>query len=216
MRKSVMQIVSIFFILGGFFTSFAFDELAEIPNAILEGVQISSEAGTKPGEKVVSCYFIFRDKPSSFFYEIREKEKLIVFEFNDTKKSSSPIPPISEPPITNLTVEEKRINVNKEIKGLNPEWHDLLVAKFKVEQIPFITVNEEYNIISFTYKWSSDPAMVSEYVVKNKRKLVIPISLGVVGATGGAILAAYINKINEEKDTVAGPLSIDDLPVRTP
>jgi hypothetical protein len=139
-------------------------------NALLEGVQISSEPSSVEGEKVVTCYFIFRDKPTSFFYEMKAKEKKLVFEFHDVKKGAAPIESLAEPPIKGFVVEEQRVDVNAEIQGLTPEWHDVTKVVFDLEALPVITVNEEYSVISFSYKWGTDPSRMEEYVQKEGKK----------------------------------------------
>jgi hypothetical protein len=211
-RALTLASMTLLLLLGAAESLFAQNEFGIVQNALLEGVQLSSEAGSKPGEKVVSCYFIFRDKPSSFFSEVNHREKKIVFEFYDSKKSASPIPEAVESPISRLVVEEKRVDLNKDVKGLNPDWHDLLTATFYVDHIPDITVNEEYNIISFSYKWTSDPSALKEYIVKDKRKLVVPITLATSGVVAGAFLTAYLLK----DDQPPGPemLNANDLPFR--
>ena len=181
-------------------------------NAIREGLQILSEPGSEPGEVVVTCYFIFRDKPSSFFYDIREGDKTLLFEFNDTKRGTAPIPVITEPPIASFKVEERRVDVNREIRGLNPEWHDQLVAVFTLQHVPHIRVSEEYNIISFSYRWHTDPSRQADYIVKRKRSPVLPLSLTAAGVGGGFILYYVLKPRPESPEDL--PLSISDLPER--
>jgi len=192
------------------------DELGVIQNAILEGVQISSEPSPDPGEKVVSCYFIFRDKPSSFFYEVKDKEKKLVFEFNDVKLGVAPIESMSEPPIKSFTVEERKVDVNSEIKGLEPEWHSVAKVTFDLSNIPIITVNEEYSVISFTYKWSTDPTKLKNYVAgESKAKWwIIGGSAGV--AVAAAVAIAVVLAGDDTTDPGPQELSTDDLPQHNP
>jgi hypothetical protein len=213
-NPGALILTSIMLLLVGAVKSlFAQNEFGIVQNALLEGVQLSSEAGSKPGEKIVSCYFIFRDKPSSFFSEVNHREKKLVFEFYDSKKSSAPIPESVEAPVTRFVVEEKRVDLNKDVKGLNPDWHDLLTATFYVDHIPDITVNEEYNIISFSYKWTTDPSALKEYVVKDKRRLVVPITLATGGVVAGAFLTAYLLKPPPPPELEI--LEDNDLPIRS-
>jgi hypothetical protein len=185
-------------------------------NAILEGVQISSEPSPDPGEKVVSTYFIFRDKPSSFFYEVREKEKKLVFEFNDVKMGASPIESMSEEPIKGFKVDQRKVNVNEEIRGLEPEWHSVVTVTFDLDNIPIITVNEEYSVISFSYKWSSDPTKLKNYVAgqSNAKWWIIGGSAGVVVAGAVAVAVVLANGGDEEEEIL--PIPIDDLPQHVP
>ncbi|MBD3242115.1 MAG: hypothetical protein GF331_16105 [Chitinivibrionales bacterium] len=184
--------------------------------AVLEGVQITSEPSTEPGEKMVTCYFIFREKPSSFFYEIKAKENKLVFEFNDVKKGSAPIQSVSEPPIKGFTIRQDRVDVNKEIRGLKPEWHDVVYVTFSLDAIPRITVKEEYSVISFSYKWSTDPTMAEKYVEDTGRpKWLIPTLSGVGGAAVAGVIIALVAGGDVEPEPPQ-PLSTDDLPVHTP
>jgi hypothetical protein len=185
-----------------------------VQNAILEGVQISSDKGEKPAENVVTCYFIFIDKPSSYFYEIRRKPNRLVFEFNDTKKGTAPIASISEPPISGFDMEETRVDVNKDVKGLTPEWHDVLRIRFSLDQIPQVTVADEYNVISFKYKWTNDPSKIKSYVQSDRSPLVFWGSAAGLTAAGGGVLAYYFLK--PKGSTEVPPIPTDDLPTRPP
>ncbi len=184
-----------------------------VQNAVLEGIQISSEEGEKPDEKLITCYFIFRDKPTSYFYDINRKAKTLVFEFNDTEMGSSPIPSQSEPPISGFEIEKKRVDKNAEIRGLKPEWHDLIEVTFSLDNIPVITVNDQYNIITFTYKWATNPEKIEEYAMEEKKNIFVPVSLATVGGAGAAALAYYFLR-DDGEEKVQRPIPIDDRPRR--
>jgi|GEM_PF-1639456 hypothetical protein len=187
---------------------------AIVQNAVLEGIQFSSEPGKDPGEKVVTCYFIFRDKPSSYFYEVRKKTKKLIFEFNDTQKGTSPIASQKEPPIEGFEIEQKKIDVNKEVKGLNQEWHDLITVTFDLALLPLVHVSDEYNVISFSYKWTTDPLKTKNYVVQDegKKSVIIWGSAGGVLVLGGALVYILTRPPLPPKE---GPLDITDLPNHT-
>ncbi|MBD3318148.1 MAG: hypothetical protein GF344_20385, partial [Chitinivibrionales bacterium] len=131
-----------------------------VQNAVIEGVQISSEQGAEPHEKIITVYFIFRDEPTSYFYEAQHRGKKIVFEFNDTEMGISPIPSAKEPPIQGFRIEQDKVDINAQIRGLKPDWHDLVRVSFFMDEIPEITVKQEYSIVSFSFKWSTDPDKV--------------------------------------------------------
>jgi hypothetical protein len=151
-----------------------------VQNAVLEGIQLSSEPGKEAGENVVTCYFIFRDKPSSYFYEKKLKTNKLVFEFNDTQKGTSPIPSTKQPPIEGFDIEQKKVDVNKEVKGLNPEWHDMISVTFNLSAMPLISVTDEYNVISYSFKWGNS----EKYIDKGGR----PNPGMIAGLTGGGVL----------------------------
>ncbi|MFW6221306.1 MAG: hypothetical protein ACOC4C_02475 [Fibrobacterota bacterium] len=183
-----------------------------IQNAILEGIQLSSEPGEREDEVIISGYFIFRDKPTSYFYETNLKEKKMVFEFNDTEMGSSPIPSAKQPPIKGFRIEQTEVNVNEDIQGLKPEWHDVVKVSFFMDAIPHITVKDEYSIVSFSFKWSTDPEKLEDYVQESQTGKVVLFSVLGLGAVGGGLLAYFLTNQppppEEEK-----PLGIGDLPV---
>ena len=184
---------------------------SNVQNAIIEGVQITSEQGGTTDEKVITGYFIFRDKPSSYFYEVKLREKKLVFEFNDTKTGASPVPSASEPPIKGFKIVEDKVDVNKEVKGLKPEWHDMIRVTFDLEQVPEVRVNDEFSIISFSFKWTTDKEKLPQYIVKdNTPKIILWSSAGVGGVAAGAL--AYFLLKKDPPPPKLGPLSKDDLP----
>ncbi len=156
-----------------------------VQNAVLEGIQVSSEPSKEADENVITCYFIFRDKPSSYFYEVKKKTNKLVFEFNDTQKGSSPVASQKVPPIESFAVEQGKIDVNKEVKGLNPEWHDMVTVTFDLSAVPKINVADEYNVISFNFKWSSNPARAKALMVHEGNS-----TPGVILGVGGGLLVA--------------------------
>ncbi len=189
------------------------DATGIVQNAVLEGIQLSSEASNDRGEKTVTCYFIFKDKPSSYFYEIKKKIKKLVFEFNDTEKGTSPIVSTGEPPLEGFSVEQKKIDVNKEVKGLNQEWHDLISVTFDLTKIPRIEVKDEYNVISFSYKWTIDPDKEKDYEIgeDSRNKTVVFGTIGAGGLIGGGILWYFLTHKGPSSQP-EGPLSTKDLP----
>lgn len=179
--------------------------------AVIEGIQISSEPGEKPGEKAVTCYFIFQDKPSSYFYEVKLKEKKIVFEFNDTRKSDT-LPAIAiEPPMKDSKVEQKRINVNEEVKGLKAEYHSQVRVIFDMAAVPKIQVFDEFNVISFTFKWNTDPVKQKDYtIVDNSGKVIFWSAAGVASVGLGVVV--YRILVPPQVPEGYKSLPIDDLP----
>lgn len=185
-----------------------------IQNAVLEGVQLSSEPGDAPHETYVSGYFIFRDKPTSYFYELRHRDKQLVFEFNDTEKGASPIESQSMDPITGFTVEQERIDINEDVAGLNPEWHEMVRVTFDLKKLPIVTVKDEYSVITFSYPWTTDPSKLEEYTVKEKNAKPVIFSTAGVGVVGAAALGYFIYRQNNKKPEPDKPLDISDLPYR--
>lgn len=182
-----------------------------VQNAIIEGVQLTTEQGETPDEKLISGYFIFRDKPSSYFWEIKPREKKMVFEFHDTKTGSSPVPSVSEAPIRGFKIEEGKIDINKDVRGLKPEYRDIIKVIFDLEAVPEIHVNDEFSIVSFSFKWTTDPTKIDKYVVKDNTKKIILLSSAGVGAVGLGALVYYL-ATKPPPPAPDGPIDISDLP----
>jgi hypothetical protein len=182
-----------------------------VQNAIIEGIQVTTDQGGTPDEKLVSVYFIFRDKPSSYFWEISSRENKVIFEFHDTKTGTSPVPSVAESPIKGFTIEEGKIDINKDVRGLKPEWRDRIKVIFDMEAIPEIHVNDEFSIVSFSFKWTTDPSKVDKYIVKDNTKKIILLSSAGVGTVGlGALIVYLVTKPGPPPPL--GMLPHDDLP----
>lgn len=203
----ILRICCVLVLLCGF--AYAQEETI-INNAVIEGVQLTTDKGEKPDEIVVSCYFIFMDKPSNFFYDSRPKTKQIIFEFNDTKLGTSPITSIEQAPIRGFKVEQKKVDVNKTMRDLTPEWHDMVQVTFDLDAMPMLNVSEQFGVVSFNYKWTTDVNKVAEYmqVEKDESGPIIWTSVGVGAALGIGGIVWWVLQPQPE-----GPKDIElDLP----
>ncbi|MDR2693595.1 MAG: hypothetical protein LBB74_05195 [Chitinispirillales bacterium] len=185
-------------------------ELSDFPDAVIEGLQVSVDKGTVQDEIIVTCYFIFRDRPSNFFYNIDRKENRLNFEFVDALTGTSPIAALEQAPIREIVIEEDQTDVNKSVKGLNPEWHDVIRISFELEQLPVISVTNEQNIISFNYKWTTNSEKIPQYLYKDKFPLLFWGSAGVLGGIGLGILTYFLTKKEPPPEDHVLPTS--DLP----
>jgi len=181
-------------------------------DAIIEGLQFSSEPGSTEDEVIISCFFIFRDTPSSYFYDLNRKDKKLVFEFADARTGFSPIRVDEQSPITGIVIEELQVDANKEIKGLNPEWHNYIRITMNLSHIPIVTVSDEHNIISFRYTWTTNPEKYHQYVEPNRFPLVFWLSGGALGAIGIGLLTYFL--IPKKEKVIDPTLPLDDLPLR--
>lgn len=180
-------------------------KVSMVQNAVLEGIQISKEPGESLDESIITSYFIFRDKPSNYFYEVKKKQKLIEFEFDDVVEGSSPIASVEEPPIKGFKIESKKIDKNKDVVGLNPEWHDVIKVTFLFDAVPKITVKDEYSIISFSFRWSTKEDKADMYVEEDRnRRPLLFVLLGTGAALGG--LGAYLFLKPDPDDNDRKPL----------
>lgn len=189
------------------------NEMSEFQDAVIEGLQVSVDKGSVQDEIFVNCYFIFRDKPTSYFYNIDRKEKKLSFEFVDARAGSSPIAALEQAPIKEIVIEEDQSDANKDIKGLKPEWHDIIRISFELEYLPVITVTNEQNIVSFSYKWTTDSEKIPQYLHKDKFPLIFWFSGGVLGGIGAGVLTYFL--IPKKDNSISNVLSTDDLPSRS-
>jgi len=182
-------------------------------SATLEGIQTTSQTGQKPSETNVSYFFVFKDKPSSYFYEFDVKNKKLIFEFNDAQLADSVSQnPVQNAPVTGITVTQKKVDVNSQVKGLTPEWHGLVTATLSLTKIPHINVKDDKNIISFDYLWTSDTAQEKNYESQKpvgKKKYLLWGAIGGVGVAGIAV-----GIIAGSGKSQSSQLSTNDLPVR--
>lgn len=186
----------------------------QVGNGVLEGIQISTDKGATPDEVVVSCYFIFRDKFSAFYHDIKRKPNRIIFEFYDAEPGTSPIPTSSQAPIIGFDIEKKKVDMNKDMRGLNPDWHDMVQVIFNLTEVPQIAVTEEYSVVSFTYKWTTDPDKLKNYIAKEKNNRVLLWSLTGVGALAGGAVAYFLLQPPDPPPPESS-LIITDLPGHT-
>ena len=193
------------------------DKKSAVQNAVLEGVQLSAEQGASPDEKNVTCYFIFRDKPTNYFYSFNKKEKKLVFEFNDVEKGTSPIDYTKEAPITGFRVETEKADANKDVQGLNPEWHDIMKVSFFLDALPIIAVKDEFSVISFSYKWSSDPAKQKLLAQKDdtKKKHAIIAAFAGTGVVAAGVAVTLMATKTHTGTPQPGDISTSDLPSHT-
>jgi hypothetical protein len=182
-------------------------------SATLEGIQTTSQTGKMPAENNVSYFFVFKDKPSSYFYEFDMKNKKLIFEFNDAQLADSVSQnPVQNAPVTGIVVTQKKVDVNSQVKGLTPEWHGLVTITLSLTKIPHINVKDDKNIISLNYLWTSDTAQEKNYESQNttgKKKYLL---WGAIGGVGVAGIAAGI--IAGSGKSQSSQLSTSDLPVR--
>jgi hypothetical protein len=186
-----------------------------VQNAVIEGIQLSSEPGENENESIITCYFIFRDKPTSYFYESKARDKVIIFEFNDVELGSSPIPSATLTPIQKFRIRQEKVNANKDIVGLKPEWHDVVKVTFYLDEVPIIAVKDEYSLITFSFKWSTDSETNQANIVdEGGMKPGWWWGIGSAIAVGGGIgLYLFFDK-EEPPDTPIPDIDISDIPVR--
>ncbi len=139
-----------------------------------------------------------------------------MFEFNDAQKGASPVASQKLPPIEGFEIEQGKVDANKDIKGLKPEWHDMASVTFNLSAIPKISVTDQNNVISFNFKWSTDPAKQKTLVERQGST-----NWGLVGglAGGGALAVGallYLVLKPQPRPLAEGDLDTSDIPLHQP
>jgi len=182
-----------------------------VKNATLEGIQLLSEPSGVDGDSTISCYFIFKGNPSNYFFNTLVREKRLVFEFNDVVQGISAIESTEHLPILGYRLETEKINSNEEIAGLKPEWHDIMRFTLYFEKLPIVTVKDEYGVVSFSFKWSTDIEKQKELIVKEGNK---PLAIALIGGSIVGLAALGVSLFLTQDDDVAETpdVSLDGLP----
>jgi hypothetical protein len=74
-------------------------------------------------------------------------------------------------------------------------------------------VSNEQTIISFSYKWTTNPERIPEYIEKDRFPLVFWLSGGTLGGIGIGVLTYFL--IPKKEKVISNVLQTDDLPNRT-
>jgi len=56
----------------------------------------------------------------------------------------------------------------------------MISVTFNLTALPQINVTDEYNVISYSFKWSSDPTKIAKYVSK-EGKTNVPLVVSLIG-----------------------------------
>lgn len=195
-----------------------YEDLVDLPDAptrtqeeqgiicTIEGVQfIKKDVTTEKGAKEYSVVYLLTEKPSAYFNYYDEVKKALVFDFYDTHIGESIMEPIREPPITNSTVEQFKIDLNKDVAGLREDVRDVVrVSLFTPYDFDY-EVMEDYGVITMSFKWSKSIER------KFKRQIAafywqFPLALAILGGGGYWACTEYLD-ICQPK-----PKAVDPLP----
>ena len=174
----------------------------------IEGVQFEKKVGKTPDEKELTILFLLTEHPSAYFNYYDVAKKAIVFDFYDTKIGSSIMEPIKEHPITNSSIEQMRVDLNKDVGGLRPDWRDVVRVTLHTPYDIEFDINEDYGIISFKFKWSRK---IEKQFKREKTSFYWKFPLA-LGALGGAGFAGYFFFLREEPPP--SNAIVDGLPPR--
>ncbi len=123
------------------------------PSCTLEGIQVlKKENGKNPQD--VNIVFLLTEKPSVYFNYYDAGRKAVVFDFYDTHIGESLMDSIHEPPITTSSVEPSRVDLNRDVAGLKPDFRDVVRVSLYTPRDFEYDVREEDNVITLSFKWN--------------------------------------------------------------
>lgn len=178
---------------------------AEQKNVIctLEGVQVIKKTNDK-GTKDVSLGFLLTEKPSVYFNYYDPKKKALVFDFYDTRIGESILDTIREAPIIGSNVEALRIDLNKDVEGLQPDIRDVVRVSLYSQYDFEYDVQEDVGVITLSFKWSSK----KETQLKRKNTMVYwQVGLGLLAAAAAGVVA-YELWLKKDETGQTDPLKI--------
>ena len=175
-----------------------FSQLDLKEKAQLVGVQLESKTGATKDETMTDISFIFIDRPTAYYHS--QKDNVLTVEFYDAVIGAETLPRIKEQPFTDCMIAMEKMNVNKDIEGMAPEFKDVVRVAFTLEagvQIDY-TMADDFNVVTLYSTWSRTGSIVSMKTAK-KSKLWMWVVGGVVGVSGAA--ATYLI-LSQKSDTV--------------
>lgn len=170
----------------------------------IEGVQFEKKQGASPDAKEISLVFLLTEKPSAYFNYYDPVKKAVIFDFYDTKIGESIMEPVREHPITNSTVEQFKLDLNKDVAGLRPDIRDvarvMLFTNFDLDY----EVQEDEGVITMNFKWNKK---VESNFNRKKRSIYwkFPLALAALGGVG-AVTWWYLQPEPPATDPIVGPL----------
>ena len=174
-----------------------FSQLDLKEKAQLVGVQLESKPGATKDETMTDISFIFIDRPTAYYHS--QKDNVLSVEFYDAVIGAEELPKIKQPPFTDCVIAMEKMDVNKDIEGMAPEFKDVVRVVFTLEagvQIDY-TMTDDFNVVTLSSAWSKTGSIVSKKTQK-KSKLWMWIVGGVVGVSGAT--AAYL-LLTQETET---------------
>jgi hypothetical protein len=209
-----MKVRSLLIVLSFLLVLPVFSQLDLKEKAQLVGVQLESKPGATKDETMSDISFIFIDRPTAYYHS--QKDNTLTVEFYDAVIGAEALPRIKQPPFTDCMIANEKLNVNKDIEGMAPDFKDVVRVTFTLEagvQIDY-TMTDDFNVVTLSSTWSKTGSIVSKKTQK-KSKLWMWIVGGVVGVSGAA--AAYLLLTGETtppQDTITPPWdpALPDLP----
>jgi hypothetical protein len=155
-----------------------------------------------------TAYFSFAKLVPNYFWEADTAKKRITLTFVNTQLGGFTENEMTDTfnigPIKTIHLVHERRDRNEAVRGLTPEWYDLVTAT--IECSPMIKSQKQLEVsqsgtnIYFSFPWPSDPSARNKLYVTEKKSrrawLYIPLAgVGTAGAAaGGYFLWMYLQK----------------------
>jgi len=185
MKKHIISVlVLLTLVMAPLFAQLDLKEKAQ-----LVGVQLESKPGAVKDETATDISFIFIDRPTAYYHNL--KDSVLTIEFYDAVISDQELTPIKEAPFSNSIITKEKVNVNKDIEGLQAEYKDIVrvVLTLQPEVKIDYTMTDDYNVVTFTSFWTKSGKLKTT-VTGSKSRTWMWVVGGVVGVSGGVV--AYL------------------------
>ncbi len=137
------------------------------------------------GSKELSISFLFSEEPSygiTYFSFYDSTIKAIVLDFYDSFIGESILDSIQEFPIQSCKVEQYKVDLNKGISGLKPDYRDVVRIKlFSDYDIPIRVFQNNFNVIQLSLEWNDD---IRKSLTKKDNSIYWKIPMAVFLMTG--------------------------------
>lgn len=118
-----------------------------------EGLQVFRQKHDN-GPEEVDIVFLLTEKPPAYFNYYDADKKAVVFDFYDTRVGESLIDTLHAPPITTSSVESVRVDLNRDVPGLKPDFRDIVRVSLYTPNDFEYDVREEENVITLSFNRS--------------------------------------------------------------
>jgi hypothetical protein len=161
--------------------------------------------------------FIFIDQPSAYYHY--QNENLLTIEFHDAVLCKGEPPATIQSPFADCRIFQGKVNINRGIKDLVPDFKDVLRIDLTIEDgvKMDLTSSIDFNVVTLSTAWTKSAKILFDKPEERSKWWVWVVG-GVVGATGG-IIAYLMTREEAEPDTTeslppepsVGPPSLPSL-----
>jgi len=157
--------------------------------AQLVGMQVDEKPGATDKEKLTDVAFIFTGKPSQYFHTF--KDNVLTIEFYDAQPGEEKLPDVRQAPFDGCTIAKDKVDINKDIEGLQPMLKDIVRVTLPVQKDVAIdyTLSDDFNVITLSTVWSKGGA-IKNLKTQKKSRAWMYVAGGIVGITAGTV--AYL------------------------